>query len=98
MFDKQVIPVGEKEMHINFLHCKCQPVIKIRDDTQWLWHNSFDHREIWLGVEILLGMVCMEHHLFVDQEEYGQTFSDTHEHLPRPEPHFEYTHKKIDPR
>ena len=95
MFQNNILPIGESGRHFPLANCPCGPRIHFENGQQWLVHKSFDHREIWMAVEQMLGITCYEHMDFVDGT-YKR--GRPHEHVPKPEPHFEYEHQKIDPR
>lgn len=95
MFEHNILPIGESHMHVPIEDCPCGPRVKRVGSRLILIHTSFDHREIWLAVEQMLGITCYEHMLFVDESyERGKE----HKHIKKPEPVFEYDHQKIDPR
>ena len=95
MFQNNILPIGESGKHFPLADCPCGPKIIEAQGQKWLMHFSFDHREIWLGVEQMLGITCYEHMEFVDENyERGRP----HRHVPKPEPYYEYPHEKIDPR
>ena len=92
---RHIVPVGEEGKHIPVQGCPCKPHVVYKDGAEYLFHPSFDKREVWLAVEKFLGITCYEHGLFVN-DTYERGIPHLHE--PAPEPVFEYDHKKIDPR
>lgn len=95
MFDKNILPTGESHLHMPIEDCPCKPMVKRVGNQLALWHNAFDHREVWMGVEVMLEFICPQHKLFIDREQW---WAGNHVHIPLPEPDFEYEHEKIDPR
>lgn len=96
MFQNNILPIGESGKHVPIEDCECGPTVKRFGQRLVLVHKSFDHREIWLAVEQMLGMTCYEHMLFVRRDMYIR--GKPHDHINKPELHFEYDHEKIDPR
>ena len=97
---RHVVPSGEERLHWNDDECSCQPTRRIYQGDIYIIHHAFDYREIWLGVERMLAITCSEHGEFVERDKYlkAVALEQEHEHIPRPKPHFEYDHQKIDPR
>lgn len=95
MHKNNIIPKGERNLHIRSTECKCNPNRVIINNKKFLFHHSFDSREIWLGIESMLGITCYEHHDYVDKN-YKR--GEPHYHIPPPKPDYEYDHTKIDPR
>lgn len=95
MYKKNILPIGESELHIPAEECKCNPKVVERNYDLVLVHNAFDHREIWLLAEMMMGLTCFEHMLHVDEFYIPGKF---HYHQKKSDPVFEYEHEKIDPR
>lgn len=92
MFMQHAMPDGEEDLHILSDECPCGPVKRRHNGIIFLWHKSFDHREWWMGVEIMLGVRCKEHIRCVDRATYE--VGKPHEHVQEPAPYYEYEHKK----
>jgi len=91
MFMQQAVPEGEESKHIASDACPCHPIIRNHNGMLFLWHRSFDHREWWMAIEVLLGFRCKEHLAFIDRETYK--VGQPHEHTGEPAEYFEYEHK-----
>ena len=90
MYEYNNMPEDEKDQHVPFNTCPCRPILKrMGDGMLILVHRSFNHREWWMAVEILLGFRCNEHKRYVAQ---GSLLN--HVHVPEPELLFEYAHEK----
>lgn len=96
-FYENLMPPGmeSREGHIGSTDCPCGPSIITYEGKPALFHKYFDNREVWYGVEMMLGYTCTEHALRVDKTYVSGM---PHDHIEVPEPLFEYEHEKIDPR
>lgn len=94
---ENLLPPGAEsnEGHVGNTDCPCRPEVIFYQGKTALFHHFFDNREIWMAAEMILGYVCTEHALHVDSSYVRNTL---HDHIPPPEPVFEYDHNKIDPR
>lgn len=87
IYKHQLMPQDDIEPHVPFEECPCKPIHKRIKGIDILWHRSFDKRETWMAVELMLGMICHEHLAHVERGKY--TIGQPHDHIEEPVPYIE---------
>lgn len=60
-------PIGDIKPHDESLDCPCNPILLETEHGEVAHHQSFDHREIVIQAEIVLGIRCADCWSYLDK-------------------------------